>query len=136
MDTHESIYKDYIVKCDKCVVSVLMNLAELKACEKQMGDAYESITDDINHCAFKLSQYLEQHNIEDLQVERFKEAYTRLVFFPNDTIIPIDSIKENVFGGYSEILYMKGKSPICLQDSVNFEPEINAYFGIVKKETK
>lgn len=134
VDAHESAqdstHKDYIVKCDKCVIDVGFTDADIEAMKKKYGeDDFYVVADDANYYSYNLSKYLEQHNIEYVSVGRLERAFETLIF-PNDKII---IKKDDIYDYY---LYEKNKKPVKLKDSVDFVPEINAYFGIVKKETK
>ncbi|MGX2983096.1 hypothetical protein [Helicobacter sp. 23-1045] len=117
--------KDFIVDCDKCVIRIIATGYEIDRFKKEWGeDDFYVIADDTHWYAGMLDEYLKANGIETKYISRNKVNYTRLVF-PNESIdiARLDSL-------YEFYLYQKGKKPKELQDTVMFEDEINAYFGI------
>ncbi|MGX3045985.1 hypothetical protein [Helicobacter sp. T3_23-1056] len=116
---------DFIVDCDKCVIRIIATNYEIDRFKKEWGeDDFYVIADDAHWYANMLDEYLEANGIETKYISRNRVNYTNLIF-PNESIdiARLDSL-------YEFYLYQKGKKPKELQDTVMFEDEINAYFGI------
>ncbi|MGX2985213.1 hypothetical protein ACWIWK_07075 [Helicobacter sp. 23-1048] len=118
--------KDFIVDCDKCVIQVIATDDEINRFKKEWGeDDFYVIVDDEMWYAYKLDEYLLANGIKTEYISRDKVNYTKVVFSNESVdITRLDSL-------YNFYLYQKGKKPKELKDTVVFEDEVNAYFGII-----
>lgn len=118
--------KDFYVNCDKCVIEIGRNNAELELLKKAMGeDNFYDAADDANWYSYKLVEYIEANGIEFKHISRLEVDYKKVIF-PNATI----EIKERKGNIYEFFMYEKGKKPTIIQDFVMPQDEINAYFNI------
>ncbi|MFC3847990.1 hypothetical protein ACFOPX_05560 [Helicobacter baculiformis] len=114
--------KDFVIQCQKCIITANLSDAEIAQTKKEMGEeAFNVMADDANYENYDVMRYAKANYIPYIVVDK---DYNYLV-------TPQQRVKmENKWGYW---LYARGK-PIKFFSSL-FEEDINAYFAIKHPKT-
>ncbi|MFC3848200.1 hypothetical protein ACFOPX_06655 [Helicobacter baculiformis] len=114
--------KDFVIQCQKCIITANFSDAEIAQTKKEMGEeAFYVMADDVSYDNYVTRNYAEANHIPYIVVDK---DYNYLV-------TPQQRVKmENKWGYW---LYARGK-PIKFFSDLSDE-DINAYFAIKHPKT-